>query len=193
MKKHLYLIRHGETLFNQRKKIQGWCDSPLTKKGIEQAQAAALLIKDINFDHYYSSTSERCCDTLEIITNHQVPYVRLKQLKERNFGYLEACDEDLVKNNSKGHFFDDIYTMFKGEYYHEVQERMVNILTSIMNKEDHHTVLAISHGASSFAFLSSFVDVNTIVAQGGIPNCAIVHITYEDGKFALQEIIKPNI
>ena len=104
MIKHLYLIRHGETLFNQRKKIQGWCDSPLTKKGIEQAQAAALLIKDINFDHFYSSTSERCCDTLEILTNNQVPYVRLKQLKERNFGYLEACDEDLVKNNSKGSF-----------------------------------------------------------------------------------------
>ena len=97
MKKHLYLIRHGETLFNQRKKIQGWCDSPLTKKGIEQAQAAALLIKDINFDHYYSSTSERCCDTLEIITNHQVPYVRLKQLKERNFeisnGYGELKEK----------------------------------------------------------------------------------------------------
>lgn len=188
MIKHLYLIRHGETLFNQRKKIQGWCDSPLTKKGIEQAQAAALLIKDINFDHYYSSTSERCCDTLEILNNN-APYVRLKQLKERNFGYLEACDEDLVKNNSKGHFFDDIYMMFGGESYQEVKERMVNILTSIMNKEDHQKVLAVSHGAAIFAFLSSFVDINLLKEKGGIPNCAIIHITYEDGKFALQDII----
>lgn len=38
--KDLYLMRHGETLFNQRRKIQGWCDSPLTEKGIEQAQKA---------------------------------------------------------------------------------------------------------------------------------------------------------
>ena len=41
--KDLYLMRHGETLFNQRRKIQGWCDSPLTEKGIEQAQKAGEL------------------------------------------------------------------------------------------------------------------------------------------------------
>ena len=31
MEKILYLMRHGETEFNVRKKIQGWCDSPLTR------------------------------------------------------------------------------------------------------------------------------------------------------------------
>ncbi|PET75326.1 hypothetical protein CN514_04190 [Bacillus sp. AFS001701] len=30
MKKTFYLMRHGQTLFNKRRKIQGWCDSPLT-------------------------------------------------------------------------------------------------------------------------------------------------------------------
>lgn len=38
--KTLYLVRHGETLFNALHKIQGWCDSPLTKKGIQQAKQA---------------------------------------------------------------------------------------------------------------------------------------------------------
>lgn len=33
MKKKLYLMRHGETLFNLQSRIQGWCDSPLTEKG----------------------------------------------------------------------------------------------------------------------------------------------------------------
>ena len=28
MKKDLYLMRHGQTLFNVRRRIQGWCDSP---------------------------------------------------------------------------------------------------------------------------------------------------------------------
>ena len=37
MKKILYLMRHGQTQFNVRRKIQGWCDSPLTKQGIAQA------------------------------------------------------------------------------------------------------------------------------------------------------------
>lgn len=40
MKKTLYLMRHGQTLFNKRKKIQGACDSPLTEEGINQAKLA---------------------------------------------------------------------------------------------------------------------------------------------------------
>ena len=65
MKKTLYLMRHGQTLFNLQHKIQGWCDSPLTELGIKQAKVAGKWFKDhdITFDHAYSSTSERCCDT----------------------------------------------------------------------------------------------------------------------------------
>ena len=40
MKKTLYLMRHGQTLFNMQHKIQGWCDAPLTQLGIEQAKIA---------------------------------------------------------------------------------------------------------------------------------------------------------
>ena len=36
----LYLMRHGETLFNTQKRVQGWCDSPLTENGICQAEQA---------------------------------------------------------------------------------------------------------------------------------------------------------
>ena len=36
MKKNLYLLRHGQTLFNSKHLISGWSDSPLTEKGIEQ-------------------------------------------------------------------------------------------------------------------------------------------------------------
>ena len=61
MKKTLYLMRHGQTLFNKRRKVQGWCDSPLTELGIKQAEAAAKYFKERNivFDHAYCSTSER--------------------------------------------------------------------------------------------------------------------------------------
>ena len=71
MAKTLYLMRHGQTLFNVLKKIQGWCDSPLTEEGIRQAKIARKWFEDnnIQFDHAYSSTSERCCDTLELVSD----------------------------------------------------------------------------------------------------------------------------
>ena len=38
--KTLYIMRHGQTLFNVQHKIQGWCDAPLTEVGIRQAEVA---------------------------------------------------------------------------------------------------------------------------------------------------------
>ena len=61
MSKNLYLMRHGETLFNVQKRIQGWCDSPLTEAGEEQARQARTFFEGegIQFDRLYASTSER--------------------------------------------------------------------------------------------------------------------------------------
>lgn len=85
MKKRLYLMRHGQTLFNVQHKIQGWCDSPLTELGRKAKKAKEYFEKEhITFDHVYSSTSERCSDTLEIITD--MKYIRLKGLKEMFYG-----------------------------------------------------------------------------------------------------------
>lgn len=38
----VYMIRHGQTLFNVLRRKQGWCDSPLTEVGIGQAVRPAL-------------------------------------------------------------------------------------------------------------------------------------------------------
>ena len=62
MKKTLYLMRHGQTLFNLQHKIQGWCDAPLTPLGIKQAQMAKEYFTNITLDHAYASTSERASD-----------------------------------------------------------------------------------------------------------------------------------
>ena len=52
MGKKLYLMRHGETLFNTQGRVQGACDSPLTQLGIDQAMLAKKYFDDnaISFD-----------------------------------------------------------------------------------------------------------------------------------------------
>jgi Fructose-2,6-bisphosphatase len=47
MGKTLYLMRHGQTLFNRQHKIQGACDSPLTVKGIADAKKVGNYFKKI--------------------------------------------------------------------------------------------------------------------------------------------------
>lgn len=70
---------------------QGQCDSPLTQTGITQANTAKkwFELQDIHFDAVYSSTSERACDTAEIVSGG-MPYIRRKGLKEIFLGTKEA-------------------------------------------------------------------------------------------------------
>ena len=43
MNKDLYLVRHGQTIFNLKRIIQGWSDSPLTQLGCDQAARAGMF------------------------------------------------------------------------------------------------------------------------------------------------------
>ena len=133
MVKHLYLMRHGQTLFNVYRRIQEWCDSPLTEVGINQAIAARKLIEGIDFDHYYCSTAERASDTLELVTDYKVPYTRLKGLKECYFGVFEGQSEDLNPPFDK---YDDVFTIYGGESGAQLKKRMMDTLTEVMEKED---------------------------------------------------------
>lgn len=191
MKKTLYLMRHGQTLFNLQHKIQGWCDAPLTELGIKQAQLAGEYFKEnhIVFDHAYSSTSERACDTLEIVTDYQMPYTRVKGLKEWNFGVYEGKDECLNPKLPYGDFFKQ----FGGDGEMELRERMVNTLTEIMNKDDHEIVLAVSHGAACAQFYRAWEQYAKVIRKERLYNCCILKFEYENGIFTLVELYNRNI
>lgn len=61
----LYLLRHGQTLYNLQRLVQGRCDSPLTSTGIQQAKAAGawLAAQDVVLSAIHSSPLKRAMDT----------------------------------------------------------------------------------------------------------------------------------
>lgn len=186
MKKILYLMRHGQTLFNKMRKIQGFCDSPLTEEGIQQAQKVGAYFKNIDLDHFYSSTSERCCDTLELVIENK-PYVRLKGLKEMNFGVYEGESEEL--NPKKAEEYETFFVPHGGESIDEVKDRMVKTCIEIMEKDDHNTVLAVSHGGACYHFLRAWQDPAEELEKG-FGNCSIFKYEYMNKKFKLLEVIR---
>lgn len=181
----LYLMRHGQTLFNQRHKIQGWCDSPLSVLGIEQAKVAQAYFKEhhILFDHAYASTSERASDTLELVTSQ--PYVRMKGLKEWNFGMFEGESEDLNPPLPYGDFF----VKYGGEDELQLRQRVADTLLDIMQREEHNCVLAVSHGASCRQFMRHWEHTSQVNQQSRIGNCCILKFVFYDNTFELTEII----
>lgn len=94
---NIYLIRHGQTFFNTLKKMQGFCDSPLTPKGLADAKRTGALLKNVKFDYAYSSDTMRayktCC---EILAQNQVSHVTNPEMKaefrEQNYGSFEGQD-----------------------------------------------------------------------------------------------------
>jgi probable phosphoglycerate mutase len=188
MKKTFYLMRHGQTLFNVRRKIQGWCDSPLTEKGIQQAEKAAEFFDNIELDHLYSSSAERSCDTAEIVTRNQMPYTRLKGLKEMNFGVYEGESEDLHPDIDQR---ETHYLQFGGESRDMVRQRMAKTCIDIMEKEDHYCVLAVAHSGSCKRFLENWQNADEVLAEG-VPNCCIFQYEYSEQTFTLVKIFRLN-
>lgn len=189
MKKIFYLMRHGQTLFNVRRKMQGACDSPLTELGIKQCDEGAKYFENIELDHLYSSTSERASDTLEIVTGNKMPYTRVKALKEMSFGLFEGESEDLSPKED----YENFFVKYGGESADTVRKRVVKACIEIMEKEDHENILAVSHGLCCLYFMKEWVEDISEATKGGLPNCTIFKYEYENKKFTLVDVIRPEV
>ena len=93
----IYLVRHGETMFNQLDKVQGWCDSPLTIKGINDLKVTARALSQVRFDNMYSSDLKRAIDTVHLMKDaNQVSEIgkikKLPEFREVFFGSFEGDD-----------------------------------------------------------------------------------------------------
>ena len=87
----IYLMRHGETKWNKRSKLQGQVDIPLAPKGIEQAEMTSEGLKDIPFDHIFSSPLKRAYKTAQVVRRDRpIEIVRDDRLKEMSFGTSEG-------------------------------------------------------------------------------------------------------
>jgi len=87
----VYLIRHGETEWNQAGRCQGVADIPLTEKGYRQAHALAHTLADKPLSLVLASSLQRSKDTAALIAaRHGLSVVLKDELQEWNQGELEG-------------------------------------------------------------------------------------------------------
>jgi len=85
------VIRHGETVWNSERRMQGQRDSALSERGRAQARALGARMRAERFDFLYSSDLVRAHETalaIAAVTGHEV---RIDpRLRERAFGIFEG-------------------------------------------------------------------------------------------------------
>ena len=89
----LILVRHGQTEWNQLRKLQGQKDSPLTARGRLQADLTGKALLGCSISHFYCSDAGRALETAERIrkVNPSLPVARQDaRLRELNYGNWEG-------------------------------------------------------------------------------------------------------
>lgn len=183
----LYVVRHGQTLFNVKGQIQGWCDSPLTALGIEQAKKAGKGLSNIDFVAGYSSTAERAKDTLDyLLGDRDVPRFHVKGLREIFVGDLEGEEESAYAKAGLDYF--DGFTSVGGESFPEAVERFTSTLKEIAKKHPEGNVLIATHGGVIMGTLMAMDPKweTYFRTQGGMKNCAVTVFCVEDGILSVE-------
>jgi broad specificity phosphatase PhoE len=89
----LYLVRHGQTAWNEAGRMQGHTDIPLDAIGQSQADALGEAFRDIPLDRVLSSDLGRAYATAKPIAAVGGLAIEMrKDLRERSFGDWEGSD-----------------------------------------------------------------------------------------------------
>ncbi|WP_238917871.1 alpha-ribazole phosphatase [Clostridium sp. YIM B02555] len=150
----LLLIRHGETEWNIKGKIQGSCDIELNATGIRQAEelSSKMLENKYNFSKIYSSKQKRASKTAEILSKAtNVEYAVIEGLEEMNLGVWEGLSWAEVKEKYPTEYeewyINRRYTKTpKGESYEDMLKRVFAAIKNII-KENCEDVVIVTHSA----------------------------------------------
>jgi len=151
----IYLVRHGETLWNAEGRYQGQLNSPLTKKGEEQAKANGekLLkyLKSTDEFTFYSSPLGRASATAKIIADvigfNKDKIVFDKRIQEVSYGIFEGKTKEYCKSELKEQFESReankwSYTLEGGESYETVSIRVKEWLSTL---DSNRAVVMVAH------------------------------------------------
>lgn len=155
----IYLMRHGETLWNVEQRLQGRGDSALTPKGRRQAAAYGLRLKaealPLTELRIVCSPLRRARHTAEIVLSELgLPHERIEiqpRLSEFAFGLWEGLTLPEIQRDH-GESFErrkaDRWNVRvpSGECFADIA---VRIGAWLADMGEHGTALAISHGAAA--------------------------------------------
>ena len=180
----LYLMRHGQTVFNTQHILQGRSDSPLTDEGVEQARRTAAWLREqgtASFALVAASPSGRAQATLDIVCAEvpgldALPRIADRGLMERDFGVYETKPTTVLPVDP----WDpgDAYVRGGGETQACARYRIAHALDDLMQKTE-GDVLAVSHGSITRLFKTIWAHNARCEQDVALGNCCVLVFEYD--------------
>ncbi|MFT8392486.1 MAG: histidine phosphatase family protein [Liquorilactobacillus ghanensis] len=189
----VYFVRHGQTMFNYFQRMQGWSDSPLTPRGIQDAKKAGQHLKAVKFAGVYHSDTtrtQRTCEQIIAANQYSTPQPQTSMnFREQGYGYFEGGDsgqtwliagarhktttyQELISKYSieeSRDFLKEVDPFQLAENDQEFWQRLnagFDILRK--NQTDGDQVLVVSHGTTIRSIVHHFAPEIDIISQGPI-------------------------
>ena len=177
----VWLVRHGETLWNRERRFQGHRDIPLSDKGRDEARFCAAQVKGRDFDALFSSDLARASETASIVFGHLGLEIRYDQrFRERHMGVLQGHTRDEIPQ-----LFPNAWAAFNenapnveveggGESISMVRERFFDALGGIFEQYKGKRVAVVSHGGVARVCVRHLLGVrDDVPSRFPVPNLAI--------------------
>ena len=148
----IILIRHGETEWNSQKRMQGHSNSDLSAVGRGQIHALGEWMKNVSFDHIYSSDSKRARQTADAINQYSGHTLQFDQrIREKNLGVFEGLTSAEARERHP-----EVYRLFKtagvnyvideGESTQQLLDRALEFIEEIRIRHSEERVVMVTHG-----------------------------------------------
>jgi broad specificity phosphatase PhoE len=149
----LYIVRHGQTEFNiGEPRFRGQYDIPLSKVGIQQAEAIAIALKPTPLDSIYYSRLLRAKITAEKIRqfHSNARFIEEPNLITLNFGDWQGqFHKDIFKTieeRKRWYTNPNTFVIPNGETFYDILSRVHRLLTHLRNQtESERHVALITH------------------------------------------------
>ena len=158
--KNIYLIRHGQTKFNQLGIVQGrGVDASLNEVGKNQADRFYSHYRSVSFNKVYTSSLRRTKETVSKFIYSGIEHTALDGLDEIHWGNKEGkpfAAQDHLEYQEVTNQWNMGNTMVRisgGESPEDVQTRQRQSLEQIMSNSHERTVLICMHGRALRIFM----------------------------------------
>lgn len=155
----IWVVRHGETLWNTVRRVQGWEDIELNENGISQARALGLhLAQNLQATHpvdaIYTSDLKRAHQTASIVAEAigLTPAIETG-VRERNFGVLQGLIFSTMAQHQPEaakvwQSRDPEAELTGGETLGTFHRRVVQAIDAIAARHVGQRVIVVSHGGA---------------------------------------------